>query len=213
MSATRGRTSNAIRGGSRSNSLSSPPILRRRYSGIDGNPHAGRPLIRPVSACLRKNDRSGPIYIIHNTADAVTPDPFGLKISSGSSPGWALIYARNNIWSSTSYALENENISYPVDLDYDNLWTGNNNDLVRWNNINYAPLAAFTAATGQEPNGLNVNAGFASPQNGGYMLNSMSSLIDAGVIIPGINHDYLGLAPDIGAFESRGVYLPIVCKH
>jgi hypothetical protein len=158
-------------------------------------------------------DRSGPIYIIHNTADAVAPDPSGLKISSASSPGWALIYARNNIWSSTSYALENENISHPVDFDYDNLWNGNNNDLVQWDSANYTILGAFTAATGQEPNGLNVNPGFASPQNGGYILNSTSSLIDAGVIIPGINQDYVGLAPDIGAFETRGVYLPIVCKH
>ncbi|HXW00031.1 MAG TPA: hypothetical protein VEC93_16545, partial [Anaerolineae bacterium] len=71
----------------------------------------------------------------------------------------------------------------------------------------------FTAATGQEPHALNVIPGFASPQNGGYMLNSTSSLIDAGVIIPGINHDYAGLAPDIGAFEFGPVYLPIVLKH
>ncbi|MBI1879479.1 MAG: hypothetical protein HYR94_14880, partial [Chloroflexi bacterium] len=159
------------------------------------------------------SEKSGPIYIIHNTADGVTPDAAGIKISSASSPGWALIYARNNSWSSTSYALENENINYPVDLDYDNLWNGNNNDLVRWNSTNYATLAAFTAATGQEPNGLNNDPGFANPPNGGYTLKTTSSLIDAGVIIPGINHYYAGLAPDIGAFESGRVYLPVVFKH
>lgn len=173
-------------------------------------------------------EKSGPIYIIHNTTDAVTPDRSGIKLSSGSSPGWTLIYARNNIWSGLNYALENNNISYPVNLDYDNLWTGNDNDLVRWNKTNYATLPIFTQATGQESQGFNLNPGFVSPQNGEYRLNSMSSLIDAGVVIPGINHDYHGLAPDIGAFESdtptatptdtpvpltdEWIYLPIVFK-
>ncbi|HXV98951.1 MAG TPA: right-handed parallel beta-helix repeat-containing protein [Anaerolineae bacterium] len=159
------------------------------------------------------SEKTGPIYLIHNTAVAVRPDSSGLELSSGSSNGWALIYARNNIWSGLNYALRNNDINHPVDLDYDNLWNGNNEDLVRWDSTKYATLTAFTAATGQEPHALNVIPGFASPQNGGYMLNSMSSLIDAGIIIPGINHDYAGLAPDIGAFESRAVYLPVVLKH
>jgi hypothetical protein len=158
-------------------------------------------------------NKSGPIYIIHNTAVAVRPDSSGIEISSGSSDGWALIYARNNIWSGINYALRNKDIDHPVDLDSDNLWNGNNDDLVRWASSKYTTLTAFTTATGQEPNGLNIDPGFASPQNGGYLLDSKSSLIDAGVIIPGINHDYIGLAPDIGAFESRWVYFPVVFKH
>jgi hypothetical protein len=159
-------------------------------------------------------NKSGRIYIIHNTAVAVMPDSSGIELSSGSSDGWALIYARNNIWSGINYALRNKDIDHPVDLDYDNLWNRDNNDLVSWNSIDYATLAAFNKATGQEPHGLDNDPGFASLQNGGYTLKSTSSLIDAGVIIPGINDDYIGLAPDIGAFESAGeVYLPVVFKH
>jgi hypothetical protein len=124
-----------------------------------------------------------------------------------------LIYARNNIWSGVNHALRDKDIGYPVDLDYDNLWTGNSNGLVLWDSAAYTTLAAFSGATGQEPHGLNVNPGFVGPQNAMYTLKSTSSLIDAGVIIPGINHNYAGLAPDIGAFESRRVYLPIVYKR
>jgi len=159
------------------------------------------------------SNQSGPIYILHNTAVAVRPDSSGIELNSGSSGGWASIYARNNIWSGVKYAVADRDVSYPVDLDYDNLSSGNNHDLVLWDVTHYATLAAFSAATGQEPNGLNVNPDFAGPSNGRYTLNPASSLIDAGVVIPGINHDYNGLAPDIGAFEYRGVYLPVVFKH
>jgi hypothetical protein len=90
-------------------------------------------------------------------------------------------------------------------LDYNNLWNGNQDELVRWGSADYTTLAAFTTATGQEPHGLNANPGFVNPQNGEYTLNQPSTLIDAGVIIPGINDDYVGFAPDMGAFESEYV--------
>ena len=70
-----------------------------------------------------------------------------------------------------------------------------------WNNTHYTTLAAFTAATGQEPHGLNLEPGFANAAAGDYTLAAASKLIDAGVVIPGINDDYNGAAPDIGAYE------------
>jgi hypothetical protein len=154
---------------------------------------------------------SGPMYLFHNTCDAALPDHDGFSINS---PGtWELIYARNNIWGGTTYALYNGNAEQPVDLDYDDLWNGNSGDLVRWGGVNYATLADFTAATGQEPHGLSIEPDFANAENGDYTLGSDSGLIDAGVVIPGINDDYVGAAPDIGAFEYYGcawVYLPLI---
>jgi len=144
---------------------------------------------------------SGPMYLFHNTADAVLTNPRsnGLYVKA---PGtWKLIYARNNIWAGTDYSMENYNTSQPINLDYDNLWNDGSNNLVRWENIRYASLVAFTAATGQEPHGVNVEPGFTEPANGNYTLDSQSGLVDAGVLIPGINDDYSGTAPDIGAFE------------
>jgi parallel beta-helix repeat protein len=145
---------------------------------------------------------SGPMYLFHNTADAALPGNNGLYIKS---PGtWSLIYARNNVWAGTAYALENYNTSQPINLDYDDLWNGASGNLVRWNNINYATLAAFRAATGQEPHGLSVAPGFADPASGDYTLDPASDLVDASLVIPGINDDYVGSGPDVGAFEYRG---------
>ena len=90
-----------------------------------------------------------------------------------------------------------------IDLDYDNLWNGNGGDLVRWDGVRYATLGAFAAATGHEAHGLSVEPGFADPANGDYALASTSDLIDAGVTIPGINDDYAGMSPDVGAFEHQ----------
>jgi len=158
--------------------------------------------------------QSGPMYLFHNTADAALPGNNGLYIKA---PGtWDLIYARNNIWAGTDYAIDNYNTSQPVNLDYDDLWTDSGGDpsagsgqgLVRWNSTRYATLAAFTTATGLEAHGLSVAPGFADLGSGDYTPDSSSDLIDAGVVIPGINDQgnqaYQGLAPDIGAYE----YLP-----
>ena len=77
-------------------------------------------------------------------------------------------------------------------------------------------MSAFAGATGQEAHGRSVAPGFANSTAGNYMLTSNSGMIDAGIVIPGINDDYAGTAPDIGAFEYRGesahVYLPVVLK-
>jgi hypothetical protein len=144
---------------------------------------------------------SGPMYLFHNTADAVVtvPRSNGLYVKAPGS--WELIYARNNVWAGTDYALNNYNAGQPVDLDYDDLWNAGANDLVRWDGTRYATLAAFTAATGQEAHGLNVAPGFADVTSGDYTLDAFSDLIDAGLLIPGINDGYEGAAPDIGAFE------------
>jgi parallel beta-helix repeat protein len=166
-------------------------------TGVGNNDYTGSPF-------KFNNDysQSGPMYLFHNTADAALPDNNGLYVKA---PGtWVQIYARNNVWAGTAYALENYNTGQPIDLDYDDLWNGNSGDLVRWDGNRYATLAAFTAATGQEPHGLSVEPGFADAASGDYTLDPASDLIDAGLIIPGINDDYVGAAPDVGAYEYQG---------
>jgi hypothetical protein len=150
-------------------------------------------------------DQSGPMYLFHNTADAVLPGNNGLYIKA---PGtWDLIYARNNVWSGTDYALNNYNETQPVDLDYDDLYTTRPNEFVYWGSDpdrHMRDLATFRALTGQEPHGLNVEPGFADAPGGDYTLDSGSDLIDSGAVIPGINDDFSGTAPDIGAYEYEG---------
>jgi hypothetical protein len=144
-------------------------------------------------------DLSGPMYLFHNTGDAVFPENNGIYIKA---PGaWRMIYARNNIWAGTDYAVNNYNTANPVDMDYDNLYNAGLNDLARWNNVRYATLAAFSGATGQETNGFNLEPGFLDAEQELYTLDTQSGLVDAGVYIPGINQDYSGSGPDLGAFE------------
>jgi len=149
--------------------------------------------------------QSGPMYLFHNTADAALPGNHGLDIRE---PGtWELIYARNNIWAGTEYALSNANPSQPLDLDYDDLYTTLAGELVWWDGLSdphLNTLAEFQAATGQEPHGLSVEPGLADVAHGDYTLDPTSDLIDAGVVIPGINDDYVGVAPDMGAYEYQG---------
>jgi hypothetical protein len=144
-------------------------------------------------------DTSGAMYLFHNTTDAALPDNNGLYIKSPGS--WKLIYARNNVWAGTDYGMENYNTSQPIDLDYDDLWNANNGDLVRWDNVRYASLAAFSSATGQEVHGFELEPGFSNPASGDYTLDPASDLIDQGLFIPGINDGFVGAEPDVGAFE------------
>ena len=147
-------------------------------------------------------DASGPMFLFHNTADAVQPGGSGLDIKS---PGaWALITARNNIWSGTDYALYNANPTEPLDLDYDDLTTTQAGELAWWDGLSdrhLNTLAELRTATGQELHGFNLLPGFNASAAGDYTLAAASPLIDKGVSLPGINAGFIGAAPDLGAYE------------
>jgi hypothetical protein len=148
--------------------------------------------------------QSGPMVLLHNTADAAVSGNNGLDIKE---PGtWDIIYARNNVWSGTDYALSNYNEAQPVDLDYDDLYTTNPAEFVYWGSgpdRHMHDLTTFQSLTGQESHGLDVEPGFANAAGGDYTLALTSDLIDAGAVIPGVNDGYDGAAPDIGAFEYQ----------
>ena len=169
-------------------------------TGVGNNDYTGSPFKFNSGYGL-----SGPMYLFHNTADAALPGNNGIDIKA---PGtWEIIYARNNIWSGTDYALNNYNETQPIDFDYDDLYTTNPNEFVYWGSgpdRHIHDLATFRALTGQEPHGLNVAPGFADAAGGDYTLDPAGDLIDAGVVIPGINDGYGGVGPDIGAFEYEG---------
>ena len=169
-------------------------------TGLGNNIYSGSPFKFNSSY-----DKSGPMFLLHNTADAVLPGNNGLYIKAPGS--WEMIYSRNNIWSGTDYALNNYNEGQPVDLDYDDLYTTRTDEFVYWghgNDRHMRDLPTFQALTGQELHGLAVEPRFSAAAQGDYALAADSPLIDAGLPIPGINDDFAGAAPDIGAFE----YIP-----
>lgn len=144
-------------------------------------------------------DQSGPMFLYHNTSLAENPGCHGLDIKA---PGtWTLITARNNIWRGTEYGMRNYNTTNPVDLDYNNISNSGSSTLVYWDDTHYAELAVFAASTGQELNGFDIEPVFVDPAEGDYRLAVGSPLIDAGILIPGINQDFINLGPDVGAFE------------
>jgi len=169
-------------------------------TGVGNNDHSGSPF-----KFNSGDGRSGPMYLFHNTADAVLPGNNGLDIKA---PGtWEIIYARNNVWSGTDYALNNYNETQPIDFDYDDLYTTNPGEFVYWGSgpdRHMRDLVTFQSLTGQEPHGLDAEPGFASAASGDYTVDPASDLIDSGVVIPGINDGYVGTGPDIGAFEYEG---------
>jgi len=169
-------------------------------TGVGNNDYSGSPF-----KFNSGYDQSGPMYLFHNTADAALLGNNGIYIKA---PGtWEMIYARNNIWSGTDYALNNYNETQPIDFDYDDLYTTNPSEFIYWGDgpdRHMHDLPTFQALTGQELHGFNLEPGFSDALGENYALDPSSDLIDVGVLIPGINQDFVGTAPDVGAFEYEG---------
>ncbi len=149
-------------------------------------------------------DKSGCMYLFHNTCYAGYPGNNGIYIKA---PGeWENIVSRNSIWAGTDYTLNDYNTSQPIDFDYDDLYTSNPEEFVYWDDgpdRHIHDLDTFRSVTGQEKHDLNVRPEFNDVEAGDYRLVGGSALVDARVIIWGINDDFSGDAPDIGAFERK----------
>ena len=139
------------------------------------------------------------VYLYHNTCFTDGPGLDGFTFSYYWWY-WTNIVSRNNIYVGTRCALLNVNEQCPIDFDYDNLFTSDSARFIEWNRARYASLDAFTQGTQQEAHGLAVDPRFVSADN--PSLRADSPLIDRGVRIPGINDDFRGAAPDLGAFET-----------
>ncbi len=187
-------------------------------TGAGNNEHSGT-----AFKFMYPSSSDGAVYLFHNTSDAVLAGHSGLVVG-GDAGTWETIVARNNIWAGTHYALARYTAEQVVDFDYDNLYTTSPDVFVKWVGLPnpwLSTLAELQTQTGQEMNGLNEEPGFAdtstlrqaqdiaglstSAASGDYRLDASSNLVDAGVILPGINdqgdHAYQGAAPDIGAYE------------
>lgn len=110
---------------------------------------------------------------------------------------------RNNIFQGNGYSIEEQQVgSTGHDWNYDNWNTSRGTYHFKWENVNYATTAQLCRATGLECNGHEDLPGLANPGGGDFSLLTTSPNIDRGIVIPGINDNFSGSAPDIGAFES-----------
>jgi hypothetical protein len=140
----------------------------------------------------------GPLYLYHNTfyTHSSNTDAVAL-LNDGES---TFIMGRNNLMAGTRYALYKKNL-VALDWDWDNLYTTDQSSFVKWEGNPYKDLASLQANTGQELNGLASVPKLADPANGNFYPAADSPLLDRGVVIAGINDNYRGSAPDIGALE------------
>lgn len=151
----------------------------------------------------------GVVLIYHNSGWTDQPAMNGVDFSG---PSYNTTM-RNNICRSTRYAIE---ITFPGntghDWDYDNWHTtrGPDQPHFKWEDIRYDTIEELCAATGLECHGHEGEPGFVDPLGGNFTLNSGSSNIDVGLFIPGINDNFAGTGPDIGAFEYGTAPLPAV---
>ena len=135
------------------------------------------------------------------------------------------VHSNNNLWISVQdrYVWESGYDDgftpfWGLNLDYDGFDWGSYMYAVKWKGVRYATLADFSAATGLEENGIRVDKDtcfdtLTVVQPPGSMpaqyltLADGCNAIDAGVVLPGINEDYTGHGPDLGAYEI-GAMLP-----
>ncbi len=138
----------------------------------------------------------GPAYVYHNTSFKGSLGGYGLKTHNLGSIRDVVF--RNNIFhSGDSYVLYGPG----GDLDY-NLYFFTGSTLpFQWGTDYYSTLAEFQAATGEEPHGLLDDPCFVDAWGEDFSIQLASPARNAGVYISGINDDYKGQAPDMGAFE------------
>ncbi|MCG2785416.1 MAG: right-handed parallel beta-helix repeat-containing protein [Anaerolineae bacterium] len=119
---------------------------------------------------------------------------------------------RNNIFQGNGYAFEAvQKGSSNNSWNYNNWYTTRpaNSFVFKWENLNYRSIALLCAAIGMECNGHGNPPGFVNPAGGDFRLQPASPNIDRGVHIPGINDNYNGQAPDIGAIEFSSPPSPV----
>ena len=108
---------------------------------------------------------------------------------------------RNNIFQGVGYAVyEVKTGSTGHDWNYDN-WYTTHSPRFLWENLAYDSVAELCAGTGLECNGHEDPPGLSNPAGGDFTLLPSSPNIDRGIVIPGINDNFVGTAPDIGAYE------------
>jgi hypothetical protein len=154
----------------------------------------------------RKSD--GVVLIYHNTSWTNQKD---LNAMSMISPTYNTTM-RNNIFQGNGYSFEEPFTgSRGHDWNYDNWYTTRTSGAhFVWEKTPYNTMANLCSATGLECNGYEDAPGLTDTTNGDFTLLPSSPNINRGVVIPGINSDFAGSAPDIGAYEFGYDPLPRV---
>jgi hypothetical protein len=115
---------------------------------------------------------------------------------------WGNMHFRNSILRATRYVIEDmQPLTAPCSFDYCDLFTTSGNIFIKWLDKRYKDLSEVPADAGFGKHNVRVEP-YARVEDG-RPAGLVPQLIDAGVVIPGINDDYSGTAPDIGPEEIK----------
>jgi hypothetical protein len=145
----------------------------------------------------------GPLLVYHNTF--VTDVAGGNAFSYPNAGNGTVVRSRNNLFAGTRYVIEDTTTgphAFVFDWDGDDLYTTDGSQFVKWVNVRYATLPLFRAASGLELQGISAPPQLVNPAGGVFRPAAGSPLVDAGLVLPGINDGYVGARPDIGAVET-----------
>ncbi len=146
------------------------------------------------------------MLIANNSFDDIDWWVFDIQQSGGYSGALSGLRILNNIVSQRAAKIYAFEVGLPADSVIDN------NDVY---NTGGAPLATVTGHgnaddmatlrtwTGADQHGTSVDPRYASPGGHDYHLQTSSPVIDLGETIAGVTDGYLGVAPDLGRYETR----------
>lgn len=185
--------------------------IRDSYVGISAAPNGIGPSyflrnkMQGIKSALWKlggpggSPSNGVLFAWHNTGQGL-----GDGVTNYGGGPYNNHTSRNNIFKCGRYALLVQQGTVN-DMDNDLLWSSDPEKLIKWIGPSdkwYPKLADFALATGMEKNGVQADPMLEADLS----LSPGSSAIDRGIVIEGVNENYLGGAPDLGASESS--YLP-----
>ncbi len=155
--------------------------------------------------------RNGDIFFFHNTINTGNI-AFGMYFNQTAIPDvFKRFVSKNNIIVNDSgIDLSVRTLTYPNFERSHNGYFSNNTTIaeIDTNNTggqNFSTISELYSSYGWDENSLQSDPLFIDATNGDYHLSDSSPMIDAGIILVGINADaYFGTSPDIGAFEWDG---------
>lgn len=194
-------------------------ISNAYHNGISFQPMNGAPwyifrnqVAAPVESALKFRSPVDRALIAHNTFVGWS------GVQSYGSEALLAVQSNNNLWISMtdSYVWENGSgglRDWRTNLDYDGFDWGTNEYAIKWG-TRYTDLSSFSAATGGlEQHGIRINKDscftsidIPSPPPASmpfqyFSLKPDCNAVDHGIVLPNINDDFLGLGPDLGAYE------------
>jgi hypothetical protein len=189
--------------------------IRNTHGALSAHAAYGGPVYFIRNSCyavqyhpLRWFSQSSGLYAYHNTTCTTGKALSFSEFQNGQ--------VQNNLFlGSNDYCLSGSTLTSYTLFDY-NGWFGKpdkGGTLFLWRDEKYPDLAAFTKATSHETHGMMVDYSVfrnaqAPKRDHTYQLMDYdlqlqdgSKPIDAGRVLPWINEDYTGAAPDLGAHE------------